>query len=106
MLIREKLCIYLVETNNQHEHLPTGFEGSISFTVSGHECQNWLSTPHALTIGQNHNHCRSPDNDSLGAWCYTINQKIRWDYCAFPINLSGNHLHQNYLLFKIIAVHI
>ena len=96
MHIRVKLLIYSVATNNEHGILPTGFEGSISITVSGHQCQNWSITPHALTVGQNHNHCRSPDNDSNGAWCYTKDEKIKWEYCAFPITLSGNYLHQNY----------
>ena len=85
--------LYLVETNNEHGHLPTSFEGSINITVSGHMCKSWLNTPYESLIGQNHSYCRSPDNDSLGAWCYTTNQMKRWDYCAFPITLNGNYSH-------------
>ena len=81
----------IVEANNQHGHIPTGFESSISITVSGQTCKNWSSSPYALTVGQNHNHCRSPDNDELGAWCYTTNTEIKWGYCAFPITISGNY---------------
>ena len=76
---------------NMDGQLPNDYEGSISFTQSGHMCRSWSITPFASTIGDDHNHCRSPDNDLLGAWCYTSNQKIQWDYCAFPINLNGNY---------------
>ena len=100
------LSPYLVETNNKNGHLPTDFEGSISFTLSGHMCQNWSNTAYASVIGLNHNHCRSPDNDLLGAWCYTMNEKIRWDYCAFPIILNGNYLHPSYFVITNNLVYI
>ena len=83
--------IYSVVTNNEHEHLPTSYEGSISITLSGHECQDWSATPYALTIGQNHNYCRSPDQDSEGAWCYTKNEDIKWEYCRFFSVISGKY---------------
>ena len=86
--------------NNQHGYLPTGFEGSIDITVSRHICKSWSNTPYASTIGHNHNHCRSPDNDLMGAWCYTTNTKITWDYCAFPITVSGNYLQQSFTCIR------
>ena len=61
-------------------------------------CQSWSNTPYASVVSQNHNHCRSPDNDLLGAWCYTLNEKIRWDYCALPIVLNGNYSHESYFV--------
>ena len=27
-----------------------------------------------------HNHCRNPDGDKRGPWCYTVGNK-RWGYC-------------------------
>ena len=31
-----------------------------------------------------HNYCRNPDNEPMGAWCYTTNPLQRWDYCSVP----------------------
>ena len=95
--------------NDLDGHLSNDYNGSISITQSGHNCRSWSKTPYASTIGDNHNHCRSPDNDLLGAWCYTTNKMIRWDqpvdgvkwdYCALPIILNGNYTNQSYLCSK------
>ena len=77
--------------NDLDGQLSNDYNGLISITQSGHECRSWSSTPFASTIGDDHNHCRNPDSDLFGAWCYTTNKKIRWDYCAFPITLNGNY---------------
>ena len=77
-------------TLNKHGFLSTGYQGSISITVSGLKCKNWSDTPYARTMSENKNYCRSPDNDPVGAWCYATNQDIRWDYCSFHETLSGN----------------
>ena len=76
--------------SNLNGLLPNDYKGSISITQSGHTCRSWSSTSYVATIGHDHNYCRSPDNDLFGAWCYTTNQNMKWDYCAFPTSLSGN----------------
>ena len=81
----------LASIPNHHGNLPNGYQGNISITMSGYECKSWLGTRYELTVGQNHSYCRSPDNDSIGAWCYTTNLNMRWGYCGFPINLSGSY---------------
>jgi len=71
------------------------YRGTISTTASGLTCQSWSSqSPHAHTrtdrnypfagLGGNHNYCRNPDNESEGAWCYTEDDKVRWEYCDVP----------------------
>uniref|UniRef100_A0AAQ5Y9M3 Plasminogen n=1 Tax=Amphiprion ocellaris TaxID=80972 RepID=A0AAQ5Y9M3_AMPOC len=29
-------------------------------------------------------HCRNPDNDVNGPWCYTTDRNKKWDYCQIP----------------------
>ena len=92
--------------NDLDGQLSNDYNGSISITQSGHNCKSWSKTPYASMVGHNHNYCRSPDSDDFGAWCYTTNQKIRWDYCAFPIILNGNYIILTYLCSTFIAVYI
>ena len=70
------------------------YRGKLSSTVSGRMCQSWSSrTPHVPTRTEathpnkglgDHNFCRNPDNDEEGAWCYTTDPEVRWEYCAVP----------------------
>jgi len=79
---------------NDNGNLPTSYRGDMAVTQTGLECMAWNSQhPHAhgLTpeketyankgIGY-HNFCRNPDDEPNGAWCYTMDQKVRWEYCA------------------------
>ncbi|XP_053383873.1 uncharacterized protein LOC123562463 [Mercenaria mercenaria] len=68
------------------------YTGPTSKTTSGHICQRWSSdTPHHhkyhsderfpdASVDEAANHCRSPDGD-VTPWCYTTNEKERWEYC-------------------------
>jgi len=65
------------------------YVGDVSVTASGRKCQNWLDqTPHKHDFAHlgNHNSCRNLDfgNDEapLGAWCYTTDPNIRWEFCS------------------------
>jgi len=40
----------------------------------------------------NHNHCRNPDNEPDGAWCYTMNPSVRWQFCDVPSCVSLQQL--------------
>ena len=31
-----------------------------------------------------HNFCRNPDGESVGAWCYTTEANKRWEQCIIP----------------------
>ena len=72
-----------------------GYTGSISLTRSGFTCQRWDTQqphPHNVTarmltddtIFDAANHCRSPDGDTQGIWCYTTHPEVEWDYCDAP----------------------
>lgn len=71
----------------------TDYRGSIATTISGRTCQKWTEqNPHDHTrtpenypnagLG-NHNFCRNPDGES-GAWCYTTDSDVRWEFCDIP----------------------
>ena len=58
------------------EGFPLGvsYSGNLDITVSGISCQAWsASQPHEHTFTEvgEHNHCRNPNGDLLGAWCFT-----------------------------------
>jgi len=82
------------------KHTPAGrdFKGHLTKTKNGFDCQSWNSqTPneHSYTDGSlfadgkvsvADNRCRNPDpsfND--GPWCYTTDNKTRWDVCDVPM---------------------
>ncbi|CBY14574.1 unnamed protein product, partial [Oikopleura dioica] len=61
------------------------YSGDISKTQSGKTCQKWsLDVPHVpkhRPADPEHNHCRNPDLDLAGPWCYTTDPETRWEYC-------------------------
>ncbi len=87
------------------------YRGTMNSTISGRVCQRWSAQSphtHSRTEGNypgaglgNHNYCRNPDGQSGGAWCYTTDAKVRWEYCDVsdckddPTTLNG------YLEYKI-----
>jgi len=76
------------------EVLQKDYRGTINVTASGLECQRWdEQTPqkHSRTR-KNYpdsnlieNYCRNPDNEQGGAWCYTTDPDVRWEYCGVPV---------------------
>ncbi|XP_072013340.1 scavenger receptor cysteine-rich domain-containing protein DMBT1-like [Amphiura filiformis] len=67
------------------------YRGVVAVTSSDVTCQLWTSqTPHEHVrtedrypgkgLGE-HNYCRNPDEEPGGAWCYTVDPDIRWQYC-------------------------
>jgi len=68
-------------TNCGSSPLQFDYRGTINSTHSGLTCQFW---PAQLQVGGNHNYCRNPDNQSGGAWCYTTNTDMSWEYCDVP----------------------
>ena len=69
-----------------------GYTGTVSHTIGGITCQRWDSQyPHKhnatiidITLTEAANHCRAPDGDTHGEWCYTTDPDVIWDYCNVP----------------------
>lgn len=71
------------------------WNGSISHTVTGRKCQEWVKdTPHKHNNHINNRYpegsqkaaksfCRDPDKDGT-PWCYTVDPEKRWEYCGIP----------------------
>ena len=67
-----------------------GYRGEQDKTIYGLPCQKWTDQSpysHDRTPANypnkglgDHNHCRNPDGEPEGIWCYTTKSK-RWDYC-------------------------
>nr|1KI0_A Chain A, ANGIOSTATIN [Homo sapiens] len=68
------------------------YDGKISKTMSGLECQAWDSqSPHAHGYipskfpnkNLKKNYCRNPDRE-LRPWCFTTDPNKRWELCDIP----------------------
>jgi len=68
------------------------YTGTMATTSGGRTCQAWdSSSPHGCG-GEpcfpepwlENNHCRNPDNETGGVWCYTTDDDKRWEYCDVP----------------------
>nr|XP_015803025.2 plasminogen [Nothobranchius furzeri] len=77
------------EEDDCYEGNGSSYRGITSETVSGKKCQMWSSqTPHQHQkrpekfpeADLRRNLCRNPDGDQA-PWCYTIDPKVRWEYC-------------------------
>ncbi|XP_014737319.1 PREDICTED: prothrombin isoform X1 [Sturnus vulgaris] len=72
--------------------LGQNYQGTISHTKSGIECQVWTSKyPHIPKFNANiypnliENYCRNPDNNSEGPWCYTRDPTVEREACPIPV---------------------
>jgi len=85
------VCKSVAATRNDPKGLK--YRGKMSVTERGEECQNWdTNNPHIVRYtpidGKRHNHCRNPDGDPDGPWCYIKNvprdSKPNWRTCTIP----------------------
>ncbi|XP_023783872.1 prothrombin isoform X2 [Cyanistes caeruleus] len=72
--------------------LGQNYQGTISHTKSGIECQVWTSKyPHIPKFNATvypsliENYCRNPDNNSEGPWCYTRDPTVEREACPIPV---------------------
>merc|ERR1711941_82841 len=76
------------------DRLGLDYKGEISRTRNNEICQRWDEDHRDYKIKQfivgdrNHNHCRNPDKDGRGPWCYLKNFKngdrTNFGYCKIP----------------------
>ena len=76
--------------NECQEGNPLGasYSGKLNVTASGRTCQVWAASQpheHSYTYMGEHNHCRNPDGDPSGVWCYTTDPDKDLEYCSVPI---------------------
>uniref|UniRef100_K1QJ11 Plasminogen n=1 Tax=Magallana gigas TaxID=29159 RepID=K1QJ11_MAGGI len=80
---------------------PKGLDyfGTENKTVDKEECQRWDSLePHqhnfsvgfmGLSASEHENYCRNP-NDDIMPWCFTVNSRVRFQYCNIQECKKGN----------------
>ncbi|XP_016008226.2 plasminogen isoform X2 [Rousettus aegyptiacus] len=88
ILFEKKMYLSECKTGNGKN-----YRGTMSKTKNGITCQKWSdSSPHKPRYspethpleGLEENYCRNPDDDEKGPWCYTTDQKVRFEYCSIP----------------------
>ena len=95
---RQQRSVGSQDDNECQEGNPLGanYSGKMNVTASGISCQFWLaSQPHVpkyTDVGKEgdteageHNHCRNPNGELGGVWCYTTDPDKPWEYCSVPI---------------------
>ena len=87
---RQQRSVGSQDDNECQEGNPLGesYSGRVNVTASGRTCQVWAAQePHGhdnADVGE-HNHCRNPDGDLGGVWCFTTDPDKNWEHCSVPI---------------------
>lgn len=78
------------------------YVGTHSVTTNGRPCQSWEKQfPHThshtdpddfpdSSLEDAGNHCRNPDGDAGGLWCYTQDPNVDWEYCDVQVCQGEN----------------
>jgi len=78
---------------SKNDPIGSKYTGKVSVTEKNEKCQNWdTNSPHYVNFtpidGKHHDHCRNPDNDPNGPWCYRKNvptgTRPNWRTCTIP----------------------
>ena len=65
------------------------YSGEAEVTVGRRLCKVWGALGNGASAAKadtqaGHNSCRNPSSSDGGVWCYTVDPKVRWEYCAVP----------------------
>ncbi len=60
-----------------------------------------LENDNEMELIVHHNYCRNPDNEPEGAWCYTADPNVRWEYCNVPDCYDDPAKLNEYMEYKI-----
>lgn len=69
------------------------YNGTVNRTSSGLACQAWSDNSpqeHERSPGVfpelqgGENYCRNPGNEEERPWCYTMDPRVRWEFCDIP----------------------
>ncbi|KAJ8947274.1 hypothetical protein NQ318_014170 [Aromia moschata] len=79
-------------------HLGLEYLGQVSKSESRVRCQSWeADKPHKVAESITNsvfpdgskknakNYCRNPTRDSMGPWCYTMNDDLKFETCGLPL---------------------
>ncbi|XP_062977154.1 hepatocyte growth factor-like protein [Elgaria multicarinata webbii] len=120
-----KRCVDDVVVEDCYRRNGEDYQGTVSKTRKGITCKKWKDqSPHnppvfptmLPAVRLEENYCRNPDNDNHGPWCYTMDPKTEFDYCAVepcadekkssiflnPENIFFDHCGQKRLLDRVL----
>ena len=87
-------CLFSETQECTNTYMGLDYVGRASSTENDKQCINWSSLSEDYfsywfftdgNITHAENHCRNPDKDFRGLWCFTDLNQLSWGYCSIPM---------------------